>query len=268
MLTLIKYDMIELGKKVLPAWLFITVLVIGQHFLVKLDLGPVQVGLSKFIATIAPVAVLIVLFFSSIFWFKRVMFTRRAYLTFTLPRKISSTVISKFLVTFIYCVFGGILTAILFKISFDLLDISKNFKDSMEITMNMSSIRNTMIYFLLNRIVTTFTGIAMIYMVISVAMLLNKMRGFFGFILFMFLNFVIAYSYNAFTKTLFYNGSVKPIDAGAGSGVNILSDMGKYSQALEEGLRTGLISSIIFYGILVVIYVSVVTLICNRKINV
>ncbi len=256
MLTLIKYDAIELSKKLLPAWIGLFAIALVQYILILAN----DSGIAKAIMFVVPLGIMVTFVVRACSWFNKTMFSERAYLTFTLPRSKASIILSKVIVTLIFTIITMALVGLLYALQINSLEEGAgSLLSNLELTVSKGAFYKAYSLYVTIWAITVFSFVMLVYLVISISSLLSSRKVLVGV-----LTFIGLYTVVGMLSSAIYNAFLEnPYESGFKFEV--------FSDNLAE-LNSMLIKQVglqfVVIAILTSIYVAVINYICKNKLNV
>lgn len=262
MLMLIKYDMIELSKKLLPIWIVVSVLTIAQSMAIYFEDNEALTALLSIVAVFIPAAIFISLVVLSALWFGKSMFSDRAYLTFTLPRSNYEIVISKILTTLLFTLFAIVLTFLLMLIPYKVMISGGTFMKEMRLIVNLEVVKSSLTYMFLLQAVSAFSLICLIYFSIAVSNLASNYKTLYAIIVFILMRII--------TKTILgriISNFAGLTDMQQVNQTELLMNLNRIASDVTGFLQKQLLVTFMFTIVVVAIYTWVMERIVTKKLN-
>ncbi len=262
MLTLMKYDFIEISKKILPIWLIILLLSLIQNFsFLNKSNEAISILVSVMSAAI-PTAIFFALIVASAVWFNSSMYTDRAYLTFTLPRTNKEIIFSKVITSFIYVILSLIYALVLVFITYYMLGDKATLLDGAKIVVDFSLIKKVFYLLMTGQSVMIFSYIMLIFFSVSIASMLPRFKKLGGIAVFI------------LTKIVMDLTLIRVIANGFGldytklqSQSNMMMGIGKLANDFTDILYTQLYVNLVFVLVTTILYIISINLIVSKKLN-
>ncbi len=262
MLTLIKYDFIEISKKILPVWLIIIALMVVQNLTFMNKSAEAISVLVSIFSALLPVAVFFTLIVVGAVWFNNSMYSDRAYLTFTLPRTNMEIILSKVITILVYVILSLIFTLLLVFLTFFIIGDKATFLNSASIMVDFDVVKKAYYLFMANQSVAVFSYMLLIFFSISISSMLTRFRKLAGIGIFI------------VTKLLTENTLLRAITSLFGldysklrNQSNMMMGFGKVANDFTDILYTQLYVSLLFGLITAVIYIFVIKYITTKRLN-